>query len=97
MAMSEECPAGDEAMPTGADQHRLSERLRMEIFRALVDAQDRQASVTKSRSAIAVRYGITVWLVRQIEDEGIEKQWPPLRKTRPGVPLRLPRGRPSRP
>ena len=51
---------------------------RMEVFAALVAAQDQGASVATSRHLIARRYGMPVEEVAQIESEGIEQQWPPL-------------------
>lgn len=51
---------------------------RMEVFAALVAAQDQGASVATSRHLIARRYGLPVEEVAQIESEGIEQQWPPL-------------------
>ncbi len=60
---------GDESLP---------EERRKEIFHALVDAQDQEMDVPRSRRLIADRYGITERQVRQIETEGLEQQWPPL-------------------
>ncbi len=56
----------------------LSEPRRREIFLALVDAQDHEMSVAKSRQAIAERFGVTENQIRQIEREGIDNGWPPL-------------------
>jgi hypothetical protein len=56
-----------------ADQER-----RKEIFRALVEAQDGAMTVTQSREAVARRFGLTELEVRQIEREGLDRQWPPL-------------------
>jgi hypothetical protein len=50
----------------------------MEIFLALVEAQDQEMSVARSRKYIAERFSITESQVRQIENEGLERQWPPL-------------------
>jgi hypothetical protein len=60
---------------------RPSEQVRREIFLALVDAQDHYLSVAQSRKAISDRYGITEIRLRNIEEEGLEQQWPPLRET----------------
>ncbi len=60
-----------------ADQP-LSEERRQEIFLALVDAQDHEIPVPQSRTVIAQRFEITENQVRQIEREGLEKNWPPL-------------------
>ncbi len=56
----------------------LPEPRRQEIFLALVDAQDHEMPVAQSRTAIAQRFGISESQVRQIEREGLEKNWPPL-------------------
>jgi hypothetical protein len=50
----------------------------MEIFQALVEAQDQEMSVAQSRKYITERYHVTESQLRQIEDEGLERQWPPL-------------------
>jgi DNA-directed RNA polymerase sigma subunit (sigma70/sigma32) len=51
---------------------------RMEMFLALVEAQDRDMTVTQSRQAIAERFGVSEQRVRQIEREGLDANWPPL-------------------
>ena len=56
----------------------LSEDRRKEIFLDLVDAQDHEIGVARSRKMIAQRFGVTENQVRQIEREGLERQWPPL-------------------
>lgn len=56
----------------------LPEELRKELFRALVDTQDQGMSVAESRRQIAVQFQTDIDEVRTIEQEGIEKQWPPL-------------------
>jgi len=55
-----------------------AEPVRKEIFQALVDAQDRAMSVAQSRKFIAEKFGVTEGQVRQIEQEGLDHQWPPL-------------------
>jgi hypothetical protein len=50
----------------------------MEIFRALVDAQDQQVSVLQSRAIIAKRFGVNARQLKSIEQEGIDNDWPPL-------------------
>jgi hypothetical protein len=50
----------------------------MEIFQALVEAQDQEMSVPQSRRYISERYAITETQLRNIEQEGLERQWPPL-------------------
>jgi hypothetical protein len=60
-------------------QSNLPEEARREVFRALVEEQDRAvSSVLQSRADIARRFDITVAEVREIEREGIEQGWPPL-------------------
>jgi hypothetical protein len=59
-----------EAVPT--------EERRKEIFLALVDAQDHDMNVVQSRKLIAKQFDISDRVLRQIEEEGMDKQWPPL-------------------
>jgi hypothetical protein len=56
----------------------LSQAERMEVFLALVEAQDRDMTVAQSRKAVAERFGIEEEQVRRIEREGLEGNWPPL-------------------
>ena len=52
---------------------------RMEIFQALVEVQDTGAvSVPQSRKLIAERFGVSEYQLKQIELEGLDRQWPPL-------------------
>jgi hypothetical protein len=57
---------------------RLTVDQRREIFHALVTTQDVVNDVPKSRQVIQKRFGISETILRQIEDEGIEREWPPL-------------------
>ena len=58
---------------------RLTVQQRREIFRALVDTQDRGVmSVAESLKHTAEEHDITEEVLRQIQEEGIEKEWPPL-------------------
>ena len=57
---------------------RLPESRRMEVFRALVEAQDGELSVAQSRERVARRFDLSETEVRTIEREGLDKQWPPL-------------------
>ena len=59
-------------------QEQISEDQRKEVFLALVDAQDHKLDVAESRRLIAQRFGLSESLIRQIEREGIDSQWPPL-------------------
>jgi hypothetical protein len=54
------------------------EQLRKEIFLALVEAQDQRLSVRKSRKVVAERYNISLGLLKEIEEEGLNHEWPPL-------------------
>ena len=59
-------------------EEQIAEDRRKEIFLALVDAQDHEIGVTQSRKLIASRFGISEGQIRQIEREGLDRQWPPL-------------------
>ena len=56
----------------------LSESQRKEVFRALVEAQDQGLTVSASRKEVALRFGLSDPRIRQIEEEGLDKEWPPL-------------------
>jgi len=62
--------------------HRLeeapTEALRKEIFLALVEAQDQEVGVARSRRLIAERFGLSEAQVREIEEEGLDHERPPL-------------------
>jgi len=58
---------------------RLSVQQRKQIFRALVLVQDEGTmTVAESIRHITKEFDITESQLRQIQDEGIEKEWPPL-------------------
>jgi hypothetical protein len=58
---------------------RLTLQQRREIFFALVAAQDSGTmSVSESRQHVINEHKITDVQLRQIEEEGLEKEWPPL-------------------
>ena len=61
-----------------ADANALSEPERRKVFFSLVDLQDQGVAVQDSRRFIAGQYGLTPEMVRTIEEEGMEKSWPPL-------------------
>jgi hypothetical protein len=65
-------------MPEHETQMALSEPQRKEIFLALVEAQDHEMTVAQSRKMVAERFGIAESLIRRIEREGLDQQWPPL-------------------
>ena len=58
-------------------EHNLSEPVRKEIFSALVEVQDQEMPVPESRREIARRFGIRDEVLRAIEREGLDNDWPP--------------------
>jgi hypothetical protein len=56
----------------------LPEQTRREIFAALIEAQDQGTDVAESRQVVAARFGVSVQDVRDVEREGMDKDWPPL-------------------
>ena len=58
----------------------LPEPRRRELFVALVAAQDEGLGVKQSRETIAARFGVGAERVAEVEEEGLDKQWPPLGK-----------------
>ena len=58
---------------------RLTVQQRKEIFHALVATQDQAImTVPQSRQKVTQQFEITDAQLRQIEEEGLEKEWPPL-------------------
>ncbi|MCI0640049.1 MAG: hypothetical protein L0Y72_23375 [Gemmataceae bacterium] len=57
---------------------RLTIPQRKEIFQDLVATQDSGSNVRKSYEAITEKYEITENQLKQIEEEGLDKEWPPL-------------------
>ncbi len=57
---------------------RLTIPQRKEIFQALVATQDAVHNVRKSYEVVTERFDITASQLKQIEDEGLDKEWPPL-------------------
>src|SRR5262249_54084757 len=57
---------------------RLTLQQRREIFHALVLTQDVVTNVPRSRQIVTEKFEITETQLKQIEDEGLEKEWPPL-------------------
>jgi hypothetical protein len=58
---------------------RLTVQQRKDIFRELVITQDEgRLSVAESLEHVRANYHITEHQLRQIQEEGIEKEWPPL-------------------
>ena len=58
----------------------LTETQRRELFAALVAAQDAGQGVRKSRQAVAARFGVDAETVAEVEEEGLDQEWPPLGK-----------------
>jgi hypothetical protein len=56
----------------------LSEAERRAVFLALVETQDSGMNLVQSRKIVAERFGISDRQVQQIEEEGIDADWPPL-------------------
>jgi hypothetical protein len=69
------------ASPDSVD--RIPEERRKQIFEALVDAQDHDMGVGPSRKWIADKFGVSESIVRQIEQEGLDNDWPPLGEVEP--------------
>jgi hypothetical protein len=58
---------------------RLTLQQRREIFSSLVATQDQGLmSVAESRKHVIEQFKITDVQLRQIEEEGLDKEWPPL-------------------
>jgi hypothetical protein len=51
---------------------------RRDIFHDLVLTQDMVTNVPRSRKIVTEKFEITETQLRQIEEEGLEKEWPPL-------------------
>ncbi len=65
---------------------RLTLQQRREIFLALVNTQDQNTmSVSESRQSIIKQFKITDVQLRQIEEEGSDKDWPPLNEVATAV------------
>lgn len=61
----------------------LSTEQRKAIFLNLVEAQDELANVRKSYEVVTEKYDITEAELRRIEEEGLDKEWPPLCEAAP--------------
>jgi hypothetical protein len=55
-----------------------SEDRRRAIFAALVEAQDRARSVHEAKQEVLACFAVTWGMVERIEQEGMDKNWPPL-------------------
>jgi hypothetical protein len=56
----------------------LPEERRKAIFKTLVETQDAGLSSLRSRTAVARQFEVSESQVRRVEQEGLEKEWPPL-------------------
>ncbi len=65
-------------MSENPSEEPLPESRRKEIFLALVETQDQHVPVGQSLKVVAARFGVTEEQVKQIEREGLDKEWPPL-------------------
>ncbi len=65
-------------MPPHGANKPLSQEERMDIFLALVKAQDGELTVAQSRKAVAQQFGVSEQQVGRIEREGLDGNWPPL-------------------
>lgn len=57
---------------------RLTLQQRREIFENLVKTQDQGFPVPRSREMVTQKFDITEAQLKTIEEEGLEKEWPPL-------------------
>ncbi len=61
---------------------RLTIQQRQQVFHEVVATQDSHLmSVSDSYRHVGEQFGLSEDQVRQIADEGLEKQWPPLDET----------------
>jgi hypothetical protein len=65
-------------MPHQEWKTSLSRPRRKELFLALVDAQDQGMSILQSRHVVARQFRVSNKQVRQVEQEGLDNEWPPL-------------------
>jgi hypothetical protein len=65
-------------MPRHEPDKPVTEAERMEIFLAVVQAQDDRMTVLQAQKVVAGRFGVSEQQVRNIEQEGLDNDWPPL-------------------
>jgi hypothetical protein len=63
---------------TNLPEQSLTELRRKKIFSALVAAQDSGVLVADSRIAMEALFCVSEQQLREVENEGIENDWPPL-------------------
>jgi hypothetical protein len=56
----------------------LPEGLRRELFRAIVEEQDKGGPPGRARAVAARRFGVSDREARSVESEGLTWGWPPL-------------------
>ena len=56
----------------------LAKARRRAIFAELVSTQDLGVDVAQSRAFVSAQHAVAIDEVKQVEREGIDKQWPPL-------------------
>src|SRR6266481_3464288 len=72
------------AHPEGTmSSKRLTTQQRKEIFLNLVETQDAVNNVRKSYEDVTERFDISEDQLRQIEEEGLDNEWPPLCEATP--------------
>jgi hypothetical protein len=64
-------------------QNQSTDERRQKIFAALVKLQDLGTSVRISRVVVGGRFDISDREMREVEREGLDKTWPPLRSKSP--------------
>ncbi len=57
---------------------RLTKQQKRDIFRDLVSIQDLGNPVRRYRELVMEKFEISDSQLKEIEDEGLEEQWPPL-------------------
>ncbi len=62
---------------------RLTTQQRKEIFLNLVETQDTGNNVRQSYELVTERFDISEEQLRQIEEEGLDNEWPPLCEATP--------------
>lgn len=57
---------------------QIPESTRKAIFAAVIDAEDSGENPRNARKLVAEKFEITTDQVKSIEQEGLDKTWPPL-------------------
>jgi hypothetical protein len=77
--MPDFCAHPEGTMPS----KRLTTQQRKEIFLNLVETQDAINNVRQSYEVVTEKYDISEDQLRQIEEEGLDNEWPPLCEATP--------------